>query len=1213
MTDLVDATRGATASECPYVGLRNFTEREAEFFFGREEDRKRIIGNLRVARLTLLYAESGVGKSSVLRAGVMRRLRELADSSRADGAASLDVPVIFSSWSSDPTQALIDQIADATRPFIADPAELPRDSLEEAIVTATDAADADLLIILDQFEEYFSNQSREGHDATFPEQLAHCINRADLRANFLISIREDAYARIGDLLKSRVANVYSNFLHLEYLDESAARDTILKPIERWNELHEHDTPYEVESSLADAVVRQVRLGEVTTSDHQASDGQVADDGAARVETTYLQLVMKRLWDEEIRVGSHRLRLETLQSLGGAQNIIGTHLDTAMAQLTADQQDAAAAAFRFLVTTTGMKIAISARDLADMSGRPESELDSTLRRLAAADLHILRPVVVPEDPERPRFEIFHDALAQPIRDWRGRYVRSKAEEQQLVELEHQRTQLAAAKAEVRRERRRRVALSAVSLVLVGLLVAVLALWRRSEDLSRRSESAKLASQALSEGANPERSLDLAKQAVDKATTPEALLAVRSALAKPYVDEILPERIGKPDSTVVDRSPTGGLIAVGGENGAWLWDPQKHTIRKLKGVTSAQAMHFSADGSRVLVVDYYTALLFDTHGREVGKEPKPPDDSYFLDGAISPDGERVVTLLSGNHPIVVQSADGVAVSPPLNDSSGVNAAEFSADGTLVTVTENETLTVWNADGTKRASLDHVLVSKLSRDGTTLATGGWEHTVRLWRLSDMTLVASLPTQDGVLQLAFDAKRPDIFTAVGQHGTLWVFDLLHPELEPRVVRTGFNLDEIAVSAPPLLMASGSGSVAIWDAHLGVALEKFDLSGRIFDLRLADDGTYSFVQVSWVKGTGDGAKSVATMRLWRGQTGTPTQALQANVVQTSFSQDHRHLRIVYEDASGFDVEVRSYPALGSATHMRPSPPEGSEASDSVELWIASDAGAAKFSTVIQHYGTPDTMRIQLWDPATGNMVRELSSAHPNGVIEAFEMTPDGRSVLISGFDPQKKKNPGYVEQIPTDGGRPVRLVEYAGSPSAIAWDRDGRFFVLGDDRGRSYIFPTSGGSPKVLGTKKDRGTARVTAVVLSADSRFIATGTEEGWVDLWDRRSGRHLRHFELGSAISALDFGRGNRYLLADGENTPTTVLSTAGDQDRNAVMLVDPIPESLAQSAAFDLATRGRPSVVSTDGQYVMRYPCVACVSEKALLREVERRLASSKLRG
>jgi len=72
---LEEQDRLTAVPDCPYVGLRDFTEDYAEFFFGRDADRQLITGNLRASRLTLLYAQSGVGKSSLLRAGVVPRLR----------------------------------------------------------------------------------------------------------------------------------------------------------------------------------------------------------------------------------------------------------------------------------------------------------------------------------------------------------------------------------------------------------------------------------------------------------------------------------------------------------------------------------------------------------------------------------------------------------------------------------------------------------------------------------------------------------------------------------------------------------------------------------------------------------------------------------------------------------------------------------------------------------------------------------------------------------------------------------------------------------------------------------------------------------------------------------------------------------------------------------------------------------------------------------
>ena len=125
----------------------------------------------------------------------------------------------------------------ATNSLLGDSAsqlDLPRDSLRSAIdvavlalerAVASDGSErtgSSLLIILDQFEEYFLYRARETRVSGLPTSWLSASTSPNLRANFLISIREDAYSALGDLLRGRMSNVYSNYLHLEYLDAKAA-------------------------------------------------------------------------------------------------------------------------------------------------------------------------------------------------------------------------------------------------------------------------------------------------------------------------------------------------------------------------------------------------------------------------------------------------------------------------------------------------------------------------------------------------------------------------------------------------------------------------------------------------------------------------------------------------------------------------------------------------------------------------------------------------------------------------------------------------------------------------------------------------------------------------------------------------------------------------------------------------------------------------------
>ena len=343
----------------PYVGLDYFVEEEADLFFGREAERRMIIGNLRASRLTLLYAQSGVGKSSLLRAGVAARLSELARRSVSERGSPGYVPVVFNRWRDDPLPTLVAEIGTALRPFTANGPELKvaSDGLCETIERAAVTLDATPLVILDQFEDYFLYHGTDAAGERFAGQLAGCLRRADLRANFLISIREDAYSQIGDRFKTLIPNVYGNYLHLDYLDERAARSAIRRPIEHVNDLRPAGaTRFSIEDELVEQVLRQVRR------ERRGTDGPVGEDDIDHFETAYLQLVMERLWDEERAEGSTRLQLATLERLGGAEEIISKHLNEAMEDLPADQQEASAAAFRYLVTSGGTKIALTPNEL-----------------------------------------------------------------------------------------------------------------------------------------------------------------------------------------------------------------------------------------------------------------------------------------------------------------------------------------------------------------------------------------------------------------------------------------------------------------------------------------------------------------------------------------------------------------------------------------------------------------------------------------------------------------------------------------------------------------------------------------------------------------------------------------------------------------------------------------------------------------------------------
>jgi hypothetical protein len=429
--------------EAPYNGLMPYLEEDAPFFFGREREREVIIANLMASRLTLLYGASGVGKSSVLRAGVAHHLHKQARQNLAEQGTPESIVVVFSSWRDDPMAGLAHQIQESVGKVLnEDMRKLvrPSHSLIQTLQSWTNRLDSDLLIILDQFEEYFLYHSQEDSEGTFAVEFPQAVNQRDLRVNFLVSIREDSLAKL-DRFKGQIPNLFDNYLRIEHLNLEAARAAIERPIEQYNRmLPENSQPVSIEPKLINAVLDEVKTGQVMLGEvGRGSVGlhAVATATEMRIETPYLQLVMTRLWEQEIGGGSRTLRLETLNRLGGAEHIVRTHLDGVMDALSQSEQRAAANIFQYLVTTSGSKIAYPVLDLAGTAALQESELISLTEKLSSGDVRILRPVGPmpgrPNEPRYERYEIFHDVLGPAILEWRARVEERERESARQREL------------------------------------------------------------------------------------------------------------------------------------------------------------------------------------------------------------------------------------------------------------------------------------------------------------------------------------------------------------------------------------------------------------------------------------------------------------------------------------------------------------------------------------------------------------------------------------------------------------------------------------------------------------------------------------------------------------------------------------------------------------------------------------------------------------
>ena len=388
--------------------------------------------------------ERGRARASRVRRRRLRRLERRADREPARGRAD-ELGAQFGS-------ALLD--------------ERPDEALAETLGRWTDALACDLLLILDQAEEYFLYHEAE---RGFALELPDLVTRPGLRVRALLSIRDDALSKL-DRFKGRIPNLFANYLRLDHLDRRAAREAVVRPVERFNELTGESI--EVEEELVEAVLDQTATGQVDLGD--AGRGLAADEkSTGRIEAAYLQLVLERIWEEEREAGSERLRASTLASLGGAQSIVREHLRRAVQELTSEERDVAADVFRFLVTPSGTKIAHGVEDLADYASVDEQRLLPVLSTLGRE--RIVR-TVDGAGANGARYEIFHDVLGEAVLAWRREQ-----------ELERERR-------EAERRHRRLAIVAVLALValaaMTGVAIYALAQRREARDSARKAQAREL---------------------------------------------------------------------------------------------------------------------------------------------------------------------------------------------------------------------------------------------------------------------------------------------------------------------------------------------------------------------------------------------------------------------------------------------------------------------------------------------------------------------------------------------------------------------------------------------------------------------------------------------------------------------------------------------------------------------------------------------------
>ena len=348
----------------PYKFLDYYTEQDASLFFGREQEIEAICSQILAHRSFVLHGRSGVGKSSILRAGVMPRLK-----------AHGHLVFVIRSFT-DPVHQMLNSISEA---LDVDPGNF-RSRLNN--LSGRVGEGRSVIFFLDQFEEFFLLLGEEARQKFL--NLAHEVATGDMPVRLVFALREDLLAEMSQL-KLAIPEIFHHEYRLKRLNREQAEMAITGPARAVGCSYE---PELVTRLLAD----------------------IGDPGG--IDPPQLQIVCDNLYDS--RDENSAIGIEAYEQLGGARQILAGYLERVLRRFNANDLRITKLILTALISEEGQRLVIKATELeARIATRSGDELATGLLMDELVAARVLRRR---RQDGSAWIELAHDFLTPEILRW-----------------------------------------------------------------------------------------------------------------------------------------------------------------------------------------------------------------------------------------------------------------------------------------------------------------------------------------------------------------------------------------------------------------------------------------------------------------------------------------------------------------------------------------------------------------------------------------------------------------------------------------------------------------------------------------------------------------------------------------------------------------------------------------------------------------------------